>query len=166
MKKIRGPNGGARPGAGRKPKVDKYIQSEQIVEHAADELRKNYTNIRKLADGQIEITHEEWAAAGAFKISTKAGTKPIFQDSDPKDLILIRKRVSRYGPNLRANEYLTNRVMGRPPIHIEVEPPPLPLRGANSHDLSQLEPDELTTFYNLLRKCSKPADSAEADPDR
>lgn len=79
--------GGARPGAGRPRKSDKYAGHIVAAENAiADRLPQYIDNLSRLADG---IYREE---------EDEQGVKYVY--STP--------------PDRAANEYLINRIMGRP----------------------------------------------------
>lgn len=95
--------GGARPGAGRKPKREKYIGAvEQAERRIADRLPLLIDRMIELADG---VSVEE-------------------VDKDGKRMVYLRP------PDRQAAEYLINRVMGKPTERKEISGPdagPLPI---------------------------------------
>lgn len=88
------PRGGARPGAGRKRKSVLYESAINKAERRiADRLPRLIENLEALADG---VTVQE---------ETNLGGKVIYTRP----------------PDRAANEYLANRVMGKPTEHTELE---------------------------------------------
>jgi hypothetical protein len=86
-------NGGARPGAGRKRKHDKYGTAIQKAEKKiVDRLPQLLDNLMALADG---IFVEEF---------TPDGKRVVYQRA----------------PDFKSNEYLINRIMGKPTERQEV----------------------------------------------
>lgn len=90
---MAGQNGGARPGAGRKPKAEVF---ESVITKADRRIAKNLVryieNLEALADG---VTVQETDNTGRERIYTRA-------------------------PDRQANEYLINRIMGKPTERREV----------------------------------------------
>jgi|SRR6185437_8976031 len=80
-------HGGARPGAGRKPKATKYASEIADAE-------------RKIADRLPELVDNLFALAAGVKVEEAArdGTVDVFTRP----------------PDRQANEYLLNRILGRP----------------------------------------------------
>ena len=88
--------GGARPGAGRKAKRDKYGTAIQRAEkQIVDKLPQLIDNMMALADG---VLVEE---------TTLTGGRVVYQRP----------------PDRQANEYLINRIMGKPTERQEVSGP-------------------------------------------
>lgn len=86
--------GGARPGAGRKPKRDKHATAINRAEkRIKDRLPELIDNLFELAEG-IEV--QERDANGATRVYSRA-------------------------PDRQANEYLLNRIMGKPTERLESE---------------------------------------------
>jgi len=84
--------GGARKGAGRKPTAAKYVKEVNAVEKLiAKNLPKYIGNLESLADG---ILVQE-------------------TDKNGRDCVYSR------APDRQANEYLINRVAGKPTEHVE-----------------------------------------------
>ena len=88
--------GGARPGAGRKRKVDKHETAISRAEkQISDRLPSLIENMFALADG---VTVQETDSEGGVRVYTRP-------------------------PDRQANEYLINRVMGKPTERQEVSGP-------------------------------------------
>jgi hypothetical protein len=86
--------GGARPGAGRKTKAEKFATAIARAEkRIADRLPQLIDNLIALADG---VTVQE-------------------VDKDGEAVIFTRP------PDFKANEYLINRILGKPTEMIEAE---------------------------------------------
>jgi len=81
-------NGGARPGAGRKPRAKKF---ESIIQKADNRIAENLVryieNMERLADGVLV---------------------------EDVNVLTAKTFVYQEPPNRQANEYLINRVMGKP----------------------------------------------------
>jgi hypothetical protein len=103
-----GQNGGARPGAGRKPKDEKFKQPIAKAEkRIADRLPSLIENLFALADG---VMVQEELVPGA----------PI---------------VYKRAPDRQANEYLINRIMGKPTDRKEHAFPDKPLSEMTEEEL-------------------------------
>jgi hypothetical protein len=92
---MAGKNGGARPGAGRKRKAEKFAAPIAKAEkRIADRLPQIIDNLLVLAEG----------------------VKFVELDRDGKPLELVEGDVATYvtAPDRQANEYLANRIMGKP----------------------------------------------------
>ena len=84
---MAGKNGGARPGAGRKPKAEKYETAINRAEkRIADRLPELIDNMFRLAEG---VTVQEVDEEGGVLVYSKP-------------------------PDRQANEYLINRILGKP----------------------------------------------------
>lgn len=133
-----GQNGGARPGAGRKRKADKYHgRITEAEDRIADRLPQLIDNLIALADG-VEV--EEAMPNGGTRIYSRA-------------------------PDYKANEYLINRIMGKPTERHEIESE----GGTIGFFLSRLDGDELNTFETLTRKAmgeDRPGADPGDDPGR
>jgi hypothetical protein len=131
-------HGGARVGAGRKPKAAQHEEAIQSAESLlADQLPKTIENLIDLADGGLEEVKEEWELAGtilvdSYEITTdKNGKsqchkvkKQLFPEAEADEMVLVKKSVVRFAPDLKANVYIADRIMGRPTQRIEVEDEP------------------------------------------
>lgn len=121
-------HGGARPGAGRPKNSDKFAsQITEANETIADGLVGFVRNLRTLADGGFEQVSETYEPAGTVLIDTteivtgSQGAKKVlrgkakaFPDLEPDELVLVKRTVSYAAPDANANQYLIDRLMGRP----------------------------------------------------
>lgn len=108
---MAGQNGGARPGAGRKPKAEKF---ENVITKADKRIAANLVryieNLEALADG---VTVQEVDKDGNERIYTRA-------------------------PDRQANEYLLNRIMGKPTERHE--------HTVSAEQILRMSDDEFDTF--------------------
>ncbi len=90
------PRGGKRLGAGRKPLAVKRLTEKQLMdEWIKRDLEDYYNNLRALAMGEI-----------------------LVQKADERTR--SKKRIYRVPPDRAANEYLINRLLGRPTEPVEL----------------------------------------------
>ncbi len=119
-------HGGARPGAGRKPKRVKFpVQVEKLEKKLAAHQEKAARNLIKLADGGFERVTETWKAAGLVQVvrteqvEGPQGPKVLrfldraFPDLDPDALVCIERRREVAEPDRAANEFIIERIAGR-----------------------------------------------------
>src|SRR5689334_21286008 len=100
--------GGARPGAGRKRKSDKFAgQIAKAEKQIADRLLDYVGNMEQLAAG-------------------------IWVDEEGKD---GERRIYLRAPDRQANEYLINRIMGKPTDRKEFMMPDKPLHEMSDDEL-------------------------------
>jgi hypothetical protein len=100
--------GGPRPGSGRKPKATRLVVSDvnRLTRDQVEEwLPKLLSNLKILADGGFERVEEK------------------FSRNQAGDLVLIERKVSIAEPDRAANEYLINRLLGKPTERQEVSGP-------------------------------------------
>jgi hypothetical protein len=119
-------NGGARPGAGRKRKYEKYQSAIEKAElRIAQKLPEILDNLELIADGGQQITTEKYQPAGLVTL-TKQDQEgntyqvPAFPDLDPLEPVMVERTVVTAGKDLRANQYLMDRVAGRPTQRQEI----------------------------------------------
>jgi hypothetical protein len=124
---MAGQNGGARPGAGRKRKYEKYQTAIEKAElRIAQKLPEILDNLEILADGGQQVTTEKYQPAGLVTL-TKQDEEgntyqvPAFPDLDPLEPVLVERTVVTAGRDRAANQYLVDRVMGRPTQHQEID---------------------------------------------
>lgn len=104
--------GGARPGAGRKRKSDKFAgQIAKAEKRIADRLPDYIDNLQLLADG---VLVEEF------------------------DIVSGKPRVFKRAPDRQANEYLINRIMGKPTDRKEHTFPDKPLEEMSEDELQAI----------------------------
>lgn len=132
-------HGGARAGAGRKSRAEKYgAKMDAGDKFVAERLLKFYKNLETLADGGAERVREVWKPAGMVLVDdvvkdagglivTDGRGKPTkthssaFPDLDPETLVLVERRVEIVEADRAANEYLIDRLQGRPTASVEAE---------------------------------------------
>jgi hypothetical protein len=104
-------NGGARPGAGRKRKSDKFKgQIAKAETQIADRLLDYIDNMEQLARG-------------------------IWMDEEDKD---GTRRLYLRAPDRQANEYLINRIMGKPTERKEITSLEKPLHEMTTDELRSI----------------------------
>lgn len=117
---MAGQNGGARAGAGRKRKLEKYQSAIEKAELSiADKLPQLKENLEYLANGGYQRVEEEYQPAGMLMRTTtdKEGNPyqvPMFPDKKPDELVLVKRKVTVADKDRAANIYLMDRVMGKP----------------------------------------------------
>lgn len=131
-----GRSGGTRPGAGRKPRSERFARPIAAAEkRIADRLPEVLSNQFVLALGGGERTEEEWAPAGTVMVdgfeteTDEAGNvrkvvkvrKPAFPALPPDELVLVKRKVVGLGPDAPANQYLIDRILGKPAQSVEAE---------------------------------------------
>jgi hypothetical protein len=125
--------GGARPGAGRKSNAAKYTeQIARFTDRAANDLDKRYDAIDFLATGGFEEIEEVWKPAGLIQITkeviTKDGTLNVkelaFPHLDPEQLVCVERKRKIAAPDLKANQYLVDRILGKPTQAVELDADP------------------------------------------
>jgi hypothetical protein len=153
-------HGGQRPGAGRKPNVEKY--SDQIAK-ASDRLAEALPDfVESLIDLTLgKATGETWAAAGTVTrkdVARDADGKPVvgekgklyivdvpvFPDKPPEELVLVEKTPGP--PDIKAIMYAWDRLEGRPNYVAPPDPEALSLREAlekvKARIAAYVDPDE------------------------
>lgn len=124
---MAGTHGGARPGAGRKPKRVKFpAEVEALDKRLAAHQEKAARNLIKLADGGYKRVTKVWKPAGLIQIvrtelaEGPQGPKilrylePAFPNiEDPTTLVCIEQRVEVAEPDRAANEFIIERIAGR-----------------------------------------------------
>lgn len=118
---MAGQNGGARPGAGRKPKRTKYeLTVTQAEDKIVDHLPQILDNLLHLANGGYERVEEEWQPAKLVTITKhdeendQFYSVPAFPDKDPDEMVLVKRKVSVADKDRAANIYLVDRILGKP----------------------------------------------------
>lgn len=130
------PKGGARPGAGRKPKAEKHGTAiEQAENRICDRLPEIVDSEIALAIGGEEIIEEKWLPAGMLTIEYGDGHILAFPHLQPTDMVLVERKVSRTPRNRQANEYLINRILGAVPQKVQ-----------QSLTFTKMSDDELIAF--------------------
>ncbi len=138
-------HGGARPGAGRKPKAERYApEIESANDKVFDRLGDNVDALQARADNDLIVVHEEYAPAGTVTVDdveidgdgrVHKVKKPAFPGSDPKQLVLVKRRTVNNGPSETALIWLAEQGVGKPTQQIESI--------AKNIDLSKLSTEQL-----------------------
>lgn len=114
-------HGGARPGAGRKAKAEKYAaQIAAAEDQIADRLPRLIGNLLKLADGGFEVVENHYAPAGTVTVGSGEYLTLVYPDKLADELVLIKRVKSRAAPDRAANIDLINRILGKPTTQVEV----------------------------------------------
>lgn len=125
-------HGGARAGAGRPRNNEKY--AEQIAsfhDRAAADIDKRYQALAFLADGGFEEVETIKRPAGLITINkvveTKEGairvTELAFPHLDPEQLVIVEQKTRIAAPDRQTNQYLVDRVAGKPTQATELSGP-------------------------------------------
>ena len=131
-------HGGARPGSGRKPRAERFASEIELAERrCADRLPQVLDNLELIADGESPKIEERWEAAGSVMIEVQAkgpagellftpSGRPsmvkalAFPGRGPEELVLVERKVITAGPDFKANEYLADRILGKPTAAVEL----------------------------------------------
>lgn len=125
-------HGGARAGAGRKSKAEKFPEVFAAVdERLAAGVHGRLDKLEYLADGGFEQIEEYYEPAGLIQINkvveTKEGTIRVtelaFPHLDPEQPVLVRSTRRIATPDLKANIYLVDRFLGKPTQATEISGP-------------------------------------------
>ena len=107
--------GGRRPGAGRPRKADKFAGAIAKAEkRIADRLPELIDNMFSLANGGYERVEEQWAPAGSLWIGSGDSARRMFPELKAGDMVMVKRTVSVADKDRAANEYLINRILGKP----------------------------------------------------
>jgi hypothetical protein len=138
-----GHSGGARPNSGRKT-IDRLERIQETREEVEDQIRESLPDhiatIKQLASGGLQVVTEHWQLAGTILVDAY---EPVLDADDnptgktvrrkvqalpgkaPDEIVLVSREVRTLAPNLAANAYLVNRVIGLPTrIETPEEVPP------------------------------------------
>lgn len=134
-------HGGARGGSGRKPLREKHaVKIGKAEALYAAHLEQAARNLIAIADGTTERVEEEWAPAGTVMVeapmtypngqpmlgsSGKAimGKVCAFPDKAPAELVLVKRKIVSLPPDREANQYITDRILGKTAPLVEEEAP-------------------------------------------
>lgn len=103
--KPKSKRGGRRPGAGRKTKAANKLRSELVAECEkliCDHLPRLIANMIALADGGYERVEEKWEPV------------PFTPPGQEPELVLVERKVSIADRDRAANQYLIDRMLGKP----------------------------------------------------
>lgn len=117
--------------AGRPRKLDRHagavVKAEKRV---ADRLPELVDNMLILANGGYQRVEEQWAPAGSLYIGSGKDSVKMYPDLPDDELVLVKRTVSIADKDRQANEYLINRIMGKPTERQEISGPdrgPIPV---------------------------------------
>lgn len=106
---------------GRPRKADQNAGAVARAEkQIRDRLPSLIDNMLILADGGYERVEEQWAPAGSLYIGSGVDAKRMYPDKEPDELVLVRRTVSIADRDRAANQYLIDRIMGKPTERQEV----------------------------------------------
>ncbi len=158
------PSGGSRPRAGRKPKATTHARPIAVAEKTlADRLPKTIKNLIALADGGEQEVQEIWVPAGTVMLDdietedspngprSRKIKRPAFPHLPPLDLVCLKKTVTTFGPDLKANMYSADRIMGKTTVRIE-------------HD-GEVTAAIPKTLESMIEKLYGEADSTQTEAD-
>ena len=156
-------HGGARPGAGRKPKpptvkspIQMPIQEAQL--YCAARLAKTLATLETLCDGTAHSVQERWVAAGTLTLGQGANQRPAYPHLPPEQLVLVSRTTNTPKPDTRAAIYLADRVLGHSPTaddaHIE-EQLSTEWKGVVTKILTRFSPE---LAHTILHTLSEPQD--------
>lgn len=118
-------NGGKRPGAGRPRKADRYAAPIAAAEDTiADQLPRLLKNMLKLANGGYYEDEVELAPAGVVTTGSGEFESKVFPDKPDDELVVVKKKRRKAAPDRKANEYLIDRILGRPTQAVEIDADP------------------------------------------
>ena len=118
---VKGQSGN--PG-GRPKKADKFAAPISRAERQiADKLPQLIENMLLLANGGYEVVSEEWAPAGSLYVGTGRAVEKMYPGKPDDEIVLVKRTVSIASKDRAANQYLIDRIMGKPTERQEVSGP-------------------------------------------
>ena len=109
---------------GRPKKADKFgAPVARAEKQIADKLPSLIENMFHLANGGYERIEEQWAPAGSLFIGSGKDAMAMYPDKDPDELVLVKRTRSIADKDRAANQYLIDRIMGKPIDRKEVSGP-------------------------------------------
>jgi hypothetical protein len=101
--------------SGRPRKTDKYGRAIARAEKKiADRLPELIDNMFVLASGGYARVEEQWAPAGSLWVGSGDSLRRMYPEKELDELVLVRRTASIADRDRQANEYLINRIMGKP----------------------------------------------------
>ena len=119
--KAKSTHGGARPGSGRKPKDFTKLRAEILAETdriICDNLPQLIKNMLYLANGGFERVEEKWCPPQ--EMTKVVDGEEIRLTTEAQ---LIERKVSWAEPDRAANQYLIDRILGKPKQAVEMSGP-------------------------------------------
>ena len=118
-------HGGARRGAGRPRKAEKFAAPIAAAEdQIVDRLPRLVANQLKLANGGWWEEEVELQPAGLVEVGQGENRCLAYPEKDPDELVVVRKKRRKAAPDRKANEYLIDRILGRPTQALEIDADP------------------------------------------
>lgn len=114
-------HGGKRAGAGRKSKATTKLRADIVAEAdkaICDELPKLINNMVRLANGGYPRVEERWEP-GEVLTPGEDGKEPTRKT----ELVLVERKVSTADADRAANQYLIDRILGKPKQAVEMSGP-------------------------------------------
>lgn len=109
---------------GRPKKSDKYSAPVAKAEkQIADRLPQLIENMLLLANGGYEVVNEEWAPAGSLYVGSGQFLMKMYPDKPDDEMVLVKRSVGVASKDRAANQYLIDRIMGKPTERQEVSGP-------------------------------------------
>lgn len=100
---------------GRPRKRDKFARPIARAEkQIADQLPLLIDNMLHLAHGGYERIEEEWQPAGLVYVGSGESARRAFPELPADEPVLVKRKRSIADKDRQANEYLINRIMGKP----------------------------------------------------
>jgi hypothetical protein len=141
---VGNPNGGP-----RKRPTETHGDMISLAESwLAARIPKFLTNLETLANGGYERVEEQYAPAGSLYVGSGKEPSPMYPDKDPDELVLVKRTVIIADKDRLANEYLLNRIMGKPTERTELtggNGGPLVVKGYTTKDATPDAWDESTS---------------------
>jgi hypothetical protein len=155
-------HGGARPGAGRKPRALRFERPIAAAE------KKIADHLPQLVDAELALAlqggeriEERYAAAATVTIEDVIEPpegrpirvkRPAYPDLPPDELVLVERKVVTLGPDRAAAEYLIDRILGKSTQAVELTGPDGGAVEVKRADLSLLSDEELDALAQLVAK--------------
>lgn len=115
-------HGGKRPGAGRPSKAEKYATPIAATEdRIVGELPGLVANMLRLAKGGWWEEEIEQQPAGLVTIGSGEFESKVFPDKPDHELVVVKKKRRRAAPDRAANQYLIDRILGKPTTSVEAD---------------------------------------------
>jgi hypothetical protein len=104
------------PGGPGRPKtsVKHAAPIAKAEKQIADRLPSLIENMLALASGGYERVEEEYAPAGSLYIGSGDKAQKMYPELPADELVLVKRKVSIADKDRAANEYLINRILGKP----------------------------------------------------
>lgn len=110
--------------AGRPRKADQYAGEIASGERRiADRLPDLIDNMFVLANGGYERVEEQWAPAGSLYVGSGDSLRRMYPDKPGDEMVLVRRVLSIADKDRAANQYLIDRIMGKPTERQEMSGP-------------------------------------------